>query len=91
MATLLIGYDLNRPGQNYPELFDAIKALGTTWWHHLDSTWIVVANLTPVQVRDRLGRHLDAGDELLVMDVSGDAAAWKGFDERGSQWLRDNL
>ena len=40
MATMLIGYDLNRPGQNYDDLFDEIKNLGT-WWHCLDSTWLV--------------------------------------------------
>jgi hypothetical protein len=27
MATYLIGYDLNRPGQDYEDLFAAIKAL----------------------------------------------------------------
>ena len=43
MATYMIGYDLNRPGQDYPALIDAIKRLGT-WWHHLDSTWIVVTD-----------------------------------------------
>lgn len=39
-ASILVGYDLNRPHQDYGDLIDAIKALGT-WWHCLDSTWIV--------------------------------------------------
>jgi len=32
MSTMLIGYDLNRPGQSYEELFEEIKvsALGGT-------------------------------------------------------------
>lgn len=41
MNTLLIGYDLNRPSQNYEDLFKVIKAEGT-WCHNLDSTWLAV-------------------------------------------------
>jgi hypothetical protein len=90
MATLLVGYDLNRPGQNYPELFEALKAC-SRWWHHLDSTWLVVTNETHVELRDRLRRHIDASDELLVIDVSGDAAAWTGLSDKGGRWIKDNL
>ena len=43
MGTLLIGYDLDKPGQNYESLFVAIKTLGE-WWHYLDSTWLVATN-----------------------------------------------
>jgi hypothetical protein len=37
MNTLLVGYDLNKPGQDYAELKEYLKAQGT-WWHALDST-----------------------------------------------------
>lgn len=90
MHTRLIGYDLNRPGQDYDELHDAIKALGA-WWHHLDSTWLVKSNLSCVEIRDRLKSHIDNGDELLVVDVSGAARAWIGFDDSGSKWLKNNV
>jgi hypothetical protein len=36
MKTFLIGYDLNKTGQDYKDLIKAIKLLGA-WWHHLDS------------------------------------------------------
>ena len=90
MSTLLVGYDLNRPGQDYPELIEEIKAIGA-WWHHLDSTWLVRTELTPVEVCDRLKAHIDRGDELLVIDVTGRARAWAGFNDRGSKWLKDNV
>ncbi|MGY8663821.1 hypothetical protein Q3C01_15815 [Bradyrhizobium sp. UFLA05-109] len=91
MATILIGYDLHPTrGETYEELVSAIKALGA-WWHHLDSTWIVKCNDTPVQVRDRLRQHVLSDDQLLVVDISGDAAAWFGFNESGSKWLKDNI
>lgn len=89
MATLLIGYDLNK-AKNYPDLIEAIKSLGA-WWHHLDSTWLVKTSLTPVQVRDRLKTHLDSDDELLVIDVTSRPRAWIGFSDGGSKWLKDTF
>ncbi len=89
MATYIVGYDLNRPHQDYPDLIEAIKAYGT-WWHHLDSTWIIVTNSTAKEIRDDLARHIDSNDELLVVK-SGGVGAWKGFDDKGSSWLKDHL
>ena len=89
MATYIISYDLNKPGQNYNDLYDAIKSFGT-WWHHLDSTWLIVTTQTATQIRDKLTRHLDNNDCLLVVK-SGGVGAWTGFSDKGSQWLKDNL
>jgi hypothetical protein len=90
MNIILIGYDLNNPGQNYDSLIKAIKSYGT-WWHHLDSTWIVKTSKSPSSVRDHLTQHMDKGDEILVVDISGQDAAWKGFNADGSKWLKNNL
>lgn len=89
MATYLIGYDLNKQ-KDYPKLIDAIKALSGTWWHHLDSTWILVTNKSAADIRDILRKHIDGDDELLVVKLSGEGA-WAGFNEQGSKWLKDNL
>lgn len=91
MATLLVGYDLNKPGQNYEGLIERLKNVGTNWWHHLDSTWLIKTTMSTVELRDDLARFIDSGDELFVVDVTARAAAWIGFNERGSQWLKDNL
>ncbi|WP_397428658.1 hypothetical protein [Pseudofrankia sp. BMG5.37] len=87
---MMIGYDLTMPGQNYDGLITAIKGYGA-WWHHLDSTWLVKSDKTPTQIRDDLAKHIDEGDELLVVDVSGDARAWHGFNQSGSDWLRKHV
>jgi hypothetical protein len=91
MRTYLVGYDLNRPRGNddYPDLHKAIKGFGT-WWHHLDSTWIIKTNMSAAQIRDALKKHIDSGDELLVVRLAGEGA-WTGFNDKGSQWLKDNL
>jgi hypothetical protein len=90
MKTLLVGYDLNKPGKNYDALIDRLKEHGT-WWHNLDSTWLVRTNLTVVELRDVLADLIDSSDELLVVDVTGDAAAWAGFKKTASEWLLKHL
>lgn len=89
MSSYMIGYDLNKPGQDYTELHEAIKAYDN-WWHYLDSTWIIVTNDSAAEVRDNLKVHIDSGDELLVAKLSGEAA-WTGFVKRGSDWLMEYL
>lgn len=89
MSTYAITYDLNRPGQNYDDLFEAIKATGN-WWHCLDSTWLVKSALSAAQIRDSLNTKLDANDKLLVVALSGEGA-WAGFNSDCSRWLKENL
>jgi hypothetical protein len=90
MRTLLVGYDLNKPGQNYADLIDALKSYAL-WWHHLDSTWLIRTNDTVSDVRDRLGALIDSSDELLVMDVTGTTWASKGLSEKANDWLHSYL
>ena len=89
MKSYMVGYDLNSPGQNYDKLIDALKSY-PNWWHYLDSTWILKTDATAAQIRDHLVHFIDKNDELLVARLTGESA-WRGFDERGSKWLKDNL
>ena len=66
---LLITYDRNRADQDYSGLHKEVKKAGK-WWHHLGSTWIVRTDLTPTQWADRLKRHLDDTDHLLVIEIA---------------------
>lgn len=38
-----ITYDLRKPGQDYTPLYEAIKALGTSYKHDMQSTWLVAS------------------------------------------------
>lgn len=89
MKSYLIGYDLNKSGQDYTSLIEQIKKLGTCW-HCLDSTWIVKSNSTAKVIRNHLEKFIDSNDVLLIAKLSGEAA-WAGFDEKCSKWLTDNL
>ena len=86
MNTLIITYDLNRPGQNYSDLYKKIKSLGD-WKHPLESTWIVKTTMTDVQVRDSLKSAIDNNDKLLIVDRRGNLA-WSGIDAEFSNWLK---
>lgn len=89
MANYLIGYDLDKPDQDYKDLIDAIKKIGN-WWHCLDSTWIVQSEMSATALRDTLTAHIGNSDKLLVTTLSG-TAAWFGFNDNCSSWLKDNL
>jgi len=90
MSSYMIGYDLNKTGQDYTNLITTIKETFETWWHYLDSTWIVVSDLSSTEIRDLLKPHIDTNDELLVAKLTGEGA-WIGFIEKASQWLKANL
>ena len=87
--TYLIGYDLNKSGQDYSTLIEKIKELGD-WWHCLDSTFIIKSTSTSISIRDHLKNFIDVNDELLVVGLNGEAA-WHGFNSECSNWLKNNL
>lgn len=72
---LLITYDLHRPGQQYASLHEEIKKAGT-WWHHLESTWIIETDLNPKQWYARLVTHIDPNDNLIVFEISRNYWGW---------------
>jgi hypothetical protein len=88
--TLLITYDLSKPGQAYTKLIDHLKSYGT-WWHHLESTWLVRTTEEPTEARNRLKPFLDENDKVLVLDVTGDRAAWRGLSQSATDWLHKHL
>lgn len=67
---ILITYDLKRPGQDYEELLKEIKNISGTWWHHLESTWLIKTGISPNEVFSRLKKYLDSNDRMLVIDIT---------------------
>lgn len=85
----LIGYDLNKSGQDYTTLISEIKKLGT-WWHCLDSTFIIKSSSSAVEIRNHLIKFIDSNDKMLVVYLNGEAA-WTGFSIECSNWLKNNI
>lgn len=75
----LIGYDLNKPAKEYNDVYAAIKASsvdGTTWWHFLDSTWIIKSDLTVDDIYSNIKPNIDNNDNLLVIEVKNNKQGW---------------
>mgnify|MGYP000899848948 CR=1 FL=1 len=86
MSVLLVGYDLNSPGQNYNDLISAIERY--TCCHALDSMWFIDTASDPADVRDNLGAYIDKGDQLYVMKLRRHWAA--SFKDDCTGWLKSS-
>jgi hypothetical protein len=73
MRTYLISYDLARPHLRKHVIAQAIMALGESWARPLESTWYVRTEEAPETIEQRVARHLEEDDGLLVQGVRGDA------------------
>lgn len=94
MSVFMIGYDLHE-GEDYEDLIDAIDALSSGYWHFLDSTWLVTANSTTNEIRDKLIPHLPRRDRdrLLIVKIPTPAhyAQTNAFTDEAQDWLKNNL
>ncbi len=72
MRKYMIVYDLERRGESYEPLLDALRKLGAQ--HVLYSKWVLRTNYKAVQLRDYLRKFIDANDLLLVVGLTGEAA-----------------
>ncbi|EOC1429087.1 hypothetical protein ACI1AD_004395 [Cronobacter dublinensis] len=88
MPIYCVSYDLNKAGQNYNSLYEELKK-SNSWWHHLDSTWLVSTYETAKQLSDRLRNHLDNNDTLLVIGVTKEYSGWLPQD--AWDWLGKSL
>ncbi|MFZ2309990.1 MAG: hypothetical protein WAW11_00410 [Patescibacteria group bacterium] len=71
----LITYDLNKTGQDYSGLYEAIKSIGD-WWHYLDSNWLVRTDFNVTQISSILNKKIDQNDQLLIIRVMKDYDGW---------------
>ena len=82
----LISYDLNVPGKNYNELYKTIKSAGT-WWHYLESTWLIKTEESIATWNKRLIKNLDENDRLFIVDITGqDNDGW--LEKKAWEWIR---
>lgn len=88
MSVYCVSYDLNQAGQNYNALYDELKK-SPGWCHPLDSTWLISTGETAQQLSDRLRKHLDNNDSLLVIGVTKEYAGWLTQDTW--DWMRTDI
>ena len=90
MRNYLVTYDLRKPGRDYTKLFEAIKSLTNSWWHCLESVWIIRHNGSASTIMNALKAHVDSNDKLFVVDVGSNWSSYN-LDQECNDWLRNNL
>ncbi|MBZ5706078.1 MAG: hypothetical protein LAN63_12040 [Acidobacteriia bacterium] len=76
MALYWVGYDLDKPGQQYQALINRLVELGAR--KILLSDWLLVNTATPEQIRNDLDRFLDKNDRIIVAELKNNAA-WRNL------------
>lgn len=91
MNTLLVSYDLRAPQKDYGKLWDHLKSY-PNWARPLESVWLIKTASSAEAVRDVVRDHyIDSNDKLFVVDVTGQAAAWRNLGAELDQWIKNNL
>lgn len=88
MSVYCVSYDLNKSGQNYSGLYAELEA-SPSWWHFLDSTWLISTSETADQLSARLLKKLDTNDRVLVIKVTRDYAGW--LTEDAWNWINQHV
>lgn len=88
MKILLVCYDLKKPDRDYTGLYQALKR-ASTWWHYLDSCWLLKTSLSPEQWFERIKPHIDDKDFVLIIGVQKDYSGW--LPEKAWDWINDNI
>jgi CRISPR/Cas system-associated endoribonuclease Cas2 len=85
MSVLLVGYDLDAPGQDYKPLWAALRRY--THHHALDSTWFLDTTKSASDVRDELKKLVDKNDQVFAFKLRKNWAAART--DEGTAWLKD--
>lgn len=82
----LVSYDLNNPGKDYQSLYTELKK-AKSWWHYLDSTWIISTSETVESWHKRIRNVIDSNDHFIIVDLTGKTRnGW--LPEKAWDWIR---
>jgi hypothetical protein len=85
---LEISYELQKPGQNYNDLYETIKK-APSWCHPMTSHWFIRTDESAQTWVDRLRRVMDQNDFIFVVDITGqDRQGW--MPQSAWDWLNQN-
>lgn len=87
MGTLLVTYDLNKPGKDYADLLKKIKTY--SWARLSESSYAISTPSDPQTVFNDLKPYLDANDNLYVVTLN---KPYTGYGPKDvNEWLERNL
>jgi CRISPR-associated endonuclease Cas2 len=90
MAILLVTYDLNEERKKRGDYTELLKEIKKHAWARLSESSYAIETLeTPKQIYDKLKRHTDSNDYLLVITLT---RPWHGLQSRAVlDWLLQRL
>lgn len=79
----MITYDLNKEGQKYEDVIQAIKDASTgVWCSYWKSSYLIKSNYTSADdVCKVIEPYLDSNDRLIVIEVKNNKQGWLTKDE----------
>jgi hypothetical protein len=83
-----ISYDLHKPGKDYNGLIKELQN-SHTWWHYLESTWLIYTNETANQIWNRLSSYLDQNDSILIIETGKDYSGW--LPKEAWEWIKKQI
>ena len=92
MNTFLIDYDLEE-GDDYTPVEEIIKKIDPTYWHHLDSTWVVSSNSTVAELTAQIQKTFPPGHGKLLIIKLNKHEEYKasGFTQTEAEALKRKL
>lgn len=88
MTTLLITYDLNKPGKDYNDLLKTIKSY-SSWARLSESSYAIKTDHSPQQVFDTLKSFIDQNDNIYIITLK---KPYTGFGPKDvNNWLENHL
>lgn len=88
MNLLLVTYELRGPNQMQRRTAIA-QTISTSpaWWHHLESTWLILTNDSPEELTEQLSPHLGDSDHLLIVGVDRNITQSGLLPQHAWDWL----
>lgn len=87
MDTLLVTYDLRKPGQDYTDFHKTIKSY--SWARLSESSYAILTSASPSDVYNKLRPYMDDNDTLYVIGLH---QPWMGYGPvEVNKWLDKNL
>ena len=86
---VLVSYDLKNPDRDYQSLYTAIKNCSITWWHYLESVWLIRTELSPKDVFEKIHCSMDNNDSLLITVFNEEMySGW--LPSKAWEWIQNN-
>lgn len=91
MSVFIVTYDLRdeSDSESYKRLIELIKQ-GGTWACLGGSSYLIESDMTAVELRNKFKQVLDSDDMLYVGRVSA-PAAWTGYSNEVTDWIKSKL